>query len=348
MPPALPITSEVNRRVHEDWQATEVPPTLPLVSEVTPRIPEEPAGFGVLIGVVSFTTIVIIVVALSLSLTSLDRKHGGDLETTLAFPLEPSETGGENRDHKVQIETSVLKPHPPLAQPNDDNGIDRLPDIIASAEAGVVRINVQKSNAVGSGTGVLVDNNGMLVTNFHVVRGAITANAVFYDGKVARVLGFLLVAPEIDLVVLKISMPAGPYKPLHLASRLPRKGERVVALGMPKGLEFSALSGIVSAVRTMKEIASSSSEYEILLSEYSANATWIQTDAPISPGNSGGPLINMHGEVVGLNTLRLSQLGLQKGENLNFAIASTEVAAKLGSAKGRPQALRELPGRSSD
>ena len=106
---------------------------------------------------------------------------------------------------------------------------------------------------------------------------------------------------------------------LELADALPRKGESVVTFGAPKGLSFSASEGIVSAVREGKE-----------LTDYVEGlpGTWIQTTAPISSGNSGGPLVKRDGRVTGMNTMVLLT-----GQNLNFAISSVDVADVLKQAR---------------
>ncbi len=188
---------------------------------------------------------------------------------------------------------------------------------LARSEEGSVTTETQ------GGSGIIVDAEGYIVTNAHVAEGAQkirvllagTASAVedvdgpiLEDGNAvpARLVG---VDSETDLAVLKIDRPG--LKPLKLAdsSRL-QQGEIVLAFGSPMGLENTVSMGIVSAVaRQLKP--------ESIMA-------YIQTDAPINPGNSGGPLVNTRGEVIGINTLILTQSGGNEG--LGFAIPSNVVA----------------------
>jgi serine protease Do len=163
----------------------------------------------------------------------------------------------------------------------------------------------------GTGTGFIVDPNGAMVTNFHVVEGGVSIRVVMADGRrfEARVIGG---DPDADLAVLDVEAEGLPTVPLGSSDQL-RLGEPVVALGFALALEGgpSVTSGIVSAVGrtiTAGDSAGNSRTYEDL----------IQTDAAINPGNSGGPLVDLSGRVVGINTA-----GVQAGtaENIGFAIA---------------------------
>src|SRR5690606_502952 len=104
-------------------------------------------------------------------------------------------------------------------------------------------------------------------------------------------------------------------KPLKIATTLPKKGETTIAFGSPLGLSFTASNGIVSAVRLEDELRNEALGLNL-------NVTWIQTTSPISPGNSGGPLMNDRGEVIGINTLIVG--AAHAGQNLNFAVSSLD------------------------
>src|SRR5204862_6159536 len=121
--------------------------------------------------------------------------------------------------------------------------------------------------------------------------------------------------------ILKLDEASGKLPTLPLAEKLPRKGDKVAAFGSPIGLSFSASEGIVSAIRTGTELNTMLPGFGRDREEH---ATWVQTTASISPGNSGGPLIDMQGQIVGLNTLIVSG-----GNNLNFAISVNDVRALL-------------------
>src|SRR5580693_2494318 len=169
-----------------------------------------------------------------------------------------------------------------------------------------------KQHSIGSG--VLVAEDGYIITNAHVVRGArliqVRLPALRRDPVAAKLLEAKLVGMdrEIDLAVLKIDKTGLAHLPLGDSERL-RQGELVMAFGNPLGLEGSVSMGIVSS--TGRQL-----HPDDLMA-------YIQTDAPINPGNSGGPLIDAHGRVVGINTFILTQSGGSEG--LGFAIPSNLV-----------------------
>ena len=156
-----------------------------------------------------------------------------------------------------------------------------LEDLIVAVEKAVVRVDVATDRHTIVGSGFLVDNEGIIVTNYHVIEGAKSATATFRDGKTLKIAGVLAIVPEKDIAILKVSNLSAGLQHLVLADRLPRKGEKVVTFGAPRGLSFSVSEGIVSGIR---------SETEIRALDSSKCGTWIQTTAPISPGNSGARL----------------------------------------------------------
>src|SRR5205085_545507 len=160
---------------------------------------------------------------------------------------------------------------------------------------------------------------GQVVTNLHVIRGATRAEIKTLDGKgkVFPVNGALDVDEEGDLVLLGIDMPPERSRATELASELPEEGESIFVIGNPLKLEGSVSDGIVSAVR---EVPNS---YRI-----------IQITAPISHGNSGSPVFNLRGQVLGVVTVKVTN-----GQNINLAIA----AARVGQlTAGKLQPLSEL------
>jgi serine protease Do len=176
---------------------------------------------------------------------------------------------------------------------------------------------IVRQHAVGSG--VIVDSNGYIMTNAHVVEGAQrirVALPLAGDSGVpvpvgkrhiieARLVG---VHKETDLALLKIDEKDLPTLPL-LTDHVPRVGQLVFAIGSPEGLQNSVTMGVVSAVARQ--------------ADPDKPLTYIQTDAPINPGNSGGPLVDMNGAVVGINTFILSEGGGSEG--LGFAIPARVV-----------------------
>lgn len=190
-----------------------------------------------------------------------------------------------------------------------------LPDLFTKVEKSVVQItDSSETSAIESrlGSGFVYDTNGHIITNYHVVNGGGRLDVTFLDGTVYRA-SLLGSDPFTDLAVLYVEgVPAEKLVPLPLAeSSKIRIGEQVAAIGNPFGLSGSMSAGIVSGLGRLipsQDIGSFSIP------------DVIQTDAPINPGNSGGPLLNMRGEVIGINSAIFSTTGQFAG--VGFAIPS--------------------------
>src|SRR5215467_1927272 len=165
----------------------------------------------------------------------------------------------------------------------------------------VVHVKVGTRGATGSG--VIVSSDGYILTNNHVASAANELTVKLSDGRElrARRIG---VDQTTDLALIKVEAQNLPYATLGDSSKL-EQGEWVIALGSPFGLEQTMTAGIVSA--TGRQFGGTYDNY-------------IQTDASINPGNSGGPLINMNGEVIGINTMIYSRSG--GGEGIGFSVPS--------------------------
>lgn len=171
--------------------------------------------------------------------------------------------------------------------------------IIEDAIKSVVTIKTD----VSQGSGFIIASNGYVVTNAHVMEGATAANVITYDGKSHRV-SKVGENPTMDITLLKIDDES--YIPLMLAnSDKVQTGEKVIAIGNPLGLQFSVSEGIISAIH--REGSNGISAY-------------VQTDAALNPGNSGGPLINKDGKVVGINNFKIGD-----SENIGFALESNYI-----------------------
>jgi S1-C subfamily serine protease len=189
-----------------------------------------------------------------------------------------------------------------------------LADLFAQSDQGVVQIIVDKSNGTSSdrdlGSGIVYDTGGHIITNNHVVQDSTKIRVVFHDGKSlpATIVG---TDPYADLAVVKVVPNTYVLHPLPLgnSSNL-RIGDQVAAIGNPFGLSGSITSGIVSQLGRLLDPPNSSFSIPNV----------IQTDAPINPGNSGGPLLNMQGEVIGINTAIQSETGEFSG--VGFSIPS--------------------------
>jgi serine protease Do len=158
----------------------------------------------------------------------------------------------------------------------------------------------------GLGSGVIVSPDGYIVTNNHVVDGAVDVNVTMSDRRIlpAKVVG---TDPLTDLAVIKVNATDLPSVPWGDSTQL-HPGQTVLAFGNPFGLRFTVTRGIVSALNRPNPSAS----------DRRKPGQFIQTDAAINPGNSGGPLVNAHGEVIGINTFLISSNGSFSG--MGFAI----------------------------
>jgi len=195
----------------------------------------------------------------------------------------------------------------------------QLIDLYARVNPSVVSILVQIGDqGYAQGSGFVFDADGHVVTNQHVVEGGTNIEVDFASGLKLRgvVIG---VDPDADLAVIQLQDLTEPLTPLPLAdSDLVQVGQRVVAIGNPFGLAGTMTVGIISGLgRTL-----SSNRTTADGASYTAPDI-IQTDAAINPGNSGGPLINLNGEVIGINRALESQTGTNSG--VGFAISSNTV-----------------------
>ena len=208
-----------------------------------------------------------------------------------------------------------------------------LADLIEKTEPACVRIDVTlKDGSEGIGSGFVVDAvRKWVVTNYHVVADSKTASVEFADGTKAKVRGWRAHYTDKDLALLVIDTDR-ELTSIPVAADVPRKGEKTVAIGTPQGLSFTVTEGIVSAIRDGKELHQFSEHAGSTnpdVKKFLFTGTWLQTSTPISPGSSGGPLLNMKGEVVGINSGSLAS-----GQNINFAVSCPEIQRLVNVAKG--------------
>ena len=170
----------------------------------------------------------------------------------------------------------------------------------------------------GLGTGFFTASTGEVVTNFHVVEGASALMIKQLTGALFPVEGWLAFSQEQDFAVLKVNGKELPTVKLGALETV-AVGQRVFALGSPLGMEQTFTDGMVSSIRDGEEL------------DRPKLQKVIQHTAPISPGNSGSPLFNSKGEVIGINTLFL-----RGGQNLNFAIPIDYIKPHLGKTETNP------------
>jgi hypothetical protein len=182
---------------------------------------------------------------------------------------------------------------------------ESVADVVKRSSDAVVLITITNSAAEETklGSGFLISADGNIVTNYHVIKDAHTANVKLSNGAFFKVNGIIASDVDKDLAIIKVDGRSLPFLQLGDIDNL-RVGDHVIAIGSPLGLEGTVSDGIVSALRDV------------------GNMKWIQTTAPVSHGNSGGPLLDMNGHVVGVITWGVN---LKLGQNLNFAAPSSEV-----------------------
>ena len=217
--------------------------------------------------------------------------------------------------------------NPSLKMVSSEEPIEELVEQTSSA---VLKL----STAEASGSGFLITSTGVVVTNAHVVGGnnEVTAKNLQqqqFNGKV------VYRDSSLDLAIVKLDVDHTPSLPLSPLASL-KVGQSVIAIGNPgMGLQNTVTRGIVSAVGPYPELGP---------------GTWIQTDASINPGNSGGPLLNAHGEVIGMNTVKVVKEGVQ---GLGFALSAQDILSvvqrffpqqqSVPSEKGRLQVVSSVP-----
>lgn len=186
---------------------------------------------------------------------------------------------------------------------------------------GVVNITTKSVNTIllldvsseGSGSGSVLDREGHILTNYHVIEEAQEVGVTLFDGKTydAKLVG---ADPNNDVAVIKIDAHRDVLFPIELGDSSDlRVGMRVFAIGNPFGLERTMTTGIVSSLNRSLQVRGTRSIKSI-----------IQIDAAVNPGNSGGPLLNSHGRLIGMNTAIASRNGQSAG--VGFAIPSTLIA----------------------
>ncbi len=215
--------------------------------------------------------------------------------------------------------TAAPQPKIPFAA-TQSQALPSVADVVAKVKPSVVAINTEvtaldffnrPSSQKGAGSGWIIRDDGLIITNNHVVEGAKTISVTLDDGKTFPVdLKTVATDPLIDLAVLKIDAKNLPAVQVGDSSKM-RLGDFVVAIGNSLGEGTRATLGIISRQNASIPVDQNQTLYGL-----------IETDAAINPGNSGGPLVNMAGQVIGINSAKLSAIGV---EATGFAI-STETA----------------------
>jgi len=229
---------------------------------------------------------------LSNKLSELEEGMRGQIEILAQNLIEIRELTEESQE-ALQLELDLLK----ASVGEDFSGI--IEDVIVS----VVAITTDS----GQGSGFIITNDGYVVTNYHVVEDEEDSiQVITYTQNIldATPIGY---NQKLDIALLKID---GSYEELELEdSDDTQIGEKVIAIGNPYGLDFTVTSGIVSAVHR---------------EGINGIEAYVQIDAPLNPGNSGGPLINKKGKIIGINNFKVGE-----GESLGFALESNYIETTI-------------------
>lgn len=245
--------------------------------------------------------------------------------------------------HSVKAQSNSTLPDGRPTAPNvayppaNAGGSDResLPDLVRRVKPSVVSVLTYdaKGEPLISGSGFFI-RPGEVVTNMHVIKNAqrVEIHTLEGKGRTYPVTGALAIDEEGDLALLRVNLPEEKSRPLPLSTSLPEEGEQIFLIGNPLRLEGSISDGIVSAVREVPVLG-----------------RIIQVTAPVSHGNSGSPLFNLRGEVIGIVTVKVTN-----GQNINLALGAARVAAlepgnliafdQIGSRSrsNQPEALADL------
>jgi len=204
------------------------------------------------------------------------------------------------------IQAPTSKPTLPSLPKQKEESTENLPTIIKRIKPSVVIVFAydNKGEFLQLGSGFFISQSGDIITNYHVLQRAISAEVKTSDGKTYPIIYIVTGDEQSDIIRLSVDIPSQYVHPLSLSTTVPEVGERILVYGSPLGLEKTVSDGIISAIR-----------------EVPGYGKLIQITAPISPGSSGSPVLNMKGEVIGIATFQFIE-----GQNLNFAIPSERIA----------------------
>ena len=240
------------------------------------------------------------------------EKSISDINNNLSLEMEVIDSSLKSFRQKNEQDIAALNCLIDEIEKQSDIKLNELKDEISTIQVEssdfsaiideVIQSVVSVGTNKGQGSGVVIDSNGFIVTNYHVIEDASIIRVLAYDNKVydAALIGYNTAT---DIAVLKVNAKLVALR--FGDSDDVKVGERVIALGNPAGLSFTVTEGIVSAVHRTGP---------------SGLNIYLQTDVPINPGNSGGPLVNANSRIVGINNFKVSGF-----EGLGFAIESNVV-----------------------
>ena len=271
-------------------------------------------------------------------------QNGGKISDILKGRSQSSQQGSASYtlQSKTPISSSEVSTLTSINQESAQLVHAVIPSVVSIDTAGVRherrrddwgRTWVQPRAIQGQGSGVIVTKEGHILTNYHVVKGTPNIKISMFDGSIRKA-SIIGAAPTVDIAVLKIDGP-GPFTPLKFGdSKKTKVGNMVFAIGSPFGLGETVTNGIISA----KKRSFSDSQVDLL-----------QTSAAINPGNSGGPLVNIQGEIIGINSRIYSTDKKHPGfQGISFAIPSNAALKTLRHILDQGQVVRGFLGLALD
>jgi hypothetical protein len=231
------------------------------------------------------------------------------LNSPAPMTQEPLNAGQESLPKNGMQEQFVID------TPHREEANMSIADIVRRNTRSIVIVTTPR----GFGSGFFINNQGFIVTNKHVLSEEGGARIKTSSGNVYKINRIMAMDDAGDLVIASTETPENEIFPVNLTAMIPEIGEKILVIGTPMGLEQTVSDGIVSAIRTNQQ-----------------SVNYIQVTAPISPGSSGGPLINIRGEVIGVATFHV------QGQNLNFCVAAERIMALQN---GTVQAANQQTGR---
>jgi putative serine protease PepD len=268
------------------------------------------------------------------------RFRRGAVALTIAAVIGAGAVGGITGALVGGDEAATPLASTPISQNVGTNTPSDVSAVANKVLPSVVQVNVQTANAQGIGSGVILTADGRILTNNHVVSGASEVTVTLNDGREfpATVVGTDAAS---DLAVLQLRGASGLTPATLGDSSSVKVGDEVVAFGSPGGLQGTVTSGIVSALNRDVNVAEDQGQNPFTSNRRGSEQTTykaIQTDASINQGNSGGPLVNANGEVIGINSAIYSPVSTADGRagsvGIGFAIPANDVKTVVDKIVG--------------
>lgn len=251
-------------------------------------------------------------------------------------PTEPGRGIAISRSGQVAPAPVLPPPPSPPVGPQSQPATEML----ARVQQSVFSLTVKVGPGIGrTGTAFLVDGSGLAVTNYHVIEGASEAQAIVAGMKAPIPVQLVAAKPAFDLALVRIpisdpALKAASLQPLPILSPTPALGTEVWAIGFPSGLGLTVTRGVIGGLRAFGQLPA---EMRDILRNYDSASQWLQTDCTLNHGNSGGPLVDPSGGVVGIATWVWPD-----ATNTNFALGARHLADFIAEPRSQTVSFADL------